>query len=105
MPLGPVGKMGQSVLYQVICQGYFLGSIRAEIVIFLPERHHMAKFPGTGEKAVVLRSGNSLIVEFVPLGVQDVDQLLPAEIIASECQILTKSCFFRLSERCGHNLA
>ena len=27
--------------------------IGTEIVVFFPERHHMAEFPGPGEKAVV----------------------------------------------------
>ena len=53
-------------------------AIGAEIVVFFPERHHMAKFPGAGKKAVVFLGTNSFIVEFVPLGVKDIDQLLPA---------------------------
>ena len=80
-------------------------TIWAEIVVFFPERHHMAKFPGTGEKAVVFLSTNSLIVEFVPLGVKDVDQVLPTYIIAGECQILTLADSFGLIKRGGHNLA
>jgi hypothetical protein len=38
----------------------------------------MAKFLGAREKAIVLLGGNLLVVKFVPLGVKDVDELLPA---------------------------
>ena len=50
----------------------------AEVMILLPERHHMAKFFGAREKAIVFLCGNLLVVKFVTLGVKDVDELLPA---------------------------
>jgi len=74
----PVCKPHHTVVYQGTRKSNLVRTFWAEVMILLPERHHIAKFFGASEKAIVFLCGNLLVVKFVTLGVKDVDELLPA---------------------------
>ena len=78
MRVRPVCKPHHTVVYQGTRESNFVRTFWAEVMILLPERHHIAKFFGASEKAIVFLCGNLLVVKFVTLGVKDVDELLPA---------------------------